>query len=72
MENTQQPTQVNIQVEFTIMQFKLQLLALAKDIVKEGQTTENVFDTYLDLREEVLGMPNPNNPNNQKENGTKD
>lgn len=68
MDNTQQPTQVNIQVEFTIMQFKLQLLALAKDIVKEGQTTENVFDTYLDLREEVLGMPNPNN---QKENGTK-
>lgn len=31
MENTQQPTEVNIQVEFTIMQFKLQLLALAKD-----------------------------------------
>ena len=61
MENTQQPTQVNIQVEFTIMQFKIQLLALAKDMVKEGQT-KNVIETYLDLREEVLGIPNPNNP----------
>ena len=68
MDNTQQPTQVNIQVEFTIMQFKIQLLALAKDMVKEGQT-KNVIETYLDLREEVLGMPNPKN---QKENGTKD
>ena len=67
MENTEQ-TQVNIQVEFTIMQFKLQLLALAKDMVKEGQT-KDVIETYLDLREEVLGIPNPNN---QKENGTKD
>ena len=65
MEDTQQ-TQVNIQVEFTIMQFKIQLLALSKDMVKEGQT-ENVIETYLDLREEVLGMPNPKN---QKENGT--
>ena len=65
MEDTQQ-TQVNIQVEFTIMQFKIQLLALAKDMVKEGQT-KNVIETYLDLREEVLGIPNPNN---QKENGT--
>ena len=65
MENTQQ-TQVNIQVQFTIMQFKIQLLALAKDMVKEGQT-ENVIETYLDLREEVLGIPNLKN---QKENGT--
>ena len=66
MENIEQ-TQVNIQVEFTIMQFKIQLLALAKDMVKEGQT-ENVIETYLDLREEVLGIPNQNN---QKGNGTK-
>ena len=66
MESTQQLTEVNIQVEFTIMQFKIQLLALAKDMVKEGQT-ENVIETYLDLREEVLGIPNLKN---QKENGT--
>ena len=50
------------------MQFKIQLLALAKDMVKEGQT-ENVIETYLDLREEVLGIPNSEK---QKENGTKD
>ena len=68
MENTQQPTEVNIQVELAIIQFKIQLLALAKDMVKEGQT-ENVIETYLDLREEVLGI---SNQNNQKENGTKD
>ena len=66
MENTQEPTQVNIQVELAIIQFKIQLLALAKDMVKEGQT-ENVIETYLDLREEVLGIPNLKN---QKENGT--
>ena len=67
MDNTQ-PTEVNIQVELAIIQFKIQLLALAKDMVKEGQT-ENVVETYLDLREEVLGIPNLKN---QKENGTKD
>ena len=66
MENTQQPTEVNIQVELAIIQFKIQLLALAKDMVKEGQT-KNVIETYLDLREEVLGILNPKN---QKENGT--
>ena len=64
MDNTQ-PTEVNIQVELAIIQFKIQLLALAKDMVKEGQT-ENVIKTYLDLREEVLGIPNLKN---QKENG---
>ena len=66
MDNTQ-PTEVNIQVELAIIQFKIQLLALAKDMVKEGQT-KNVIETYLDLREEVLGILNPKN---QKENGTK-
>ena len=65
MDNTQ-PTEVNIQVELAIIQFKIQLLALAKDMVKEGQA-ENVIETYLDLREEVLGIPNLKN---QKENGT--
>ena len=68
MDNTQ-PTEVNIQVELAIIQFKIQLLTLAKDIVKERQIRDNVIDVYLDLREEVLGIPNPKN---QKENGTKD
>lgn len=57
----------NIQVEFTIMQFKLQLLALAKDMVAQDNSLGTIIEVYLDLREEVLGIPNPNN---QKENGT--
>ena len=59
MGNTQETTQVNIQVEFTIMQFKLQLLALAKDIVKDKLINNSIIEVYLDLREEVLGVPNP-------------
>ena len=55
MENTQ--PQVNIQVEFTIMQFKLQLLALAKDIVAQDNSLGTIIEVYLDLREEVLGIP---------------
>jgi hypothetical protein len=57
MENTQEPTQVNMQVEFTIMQFKLQLLALAKDIVAQDNSLGTIIEVYLDLREEVLGIP---------------
>ena len=67
MENTQEPTQVNLQVEFTIMQFKLNLLALAKDMIKDNVITNiSARELYLDLREEVLGIPDPN----KKENGT--
>ena len=65
-ENIQEPTQVNIQVEFTIMQFKLQLLALAKDMVKDKTIDEDVRELYLELREEVIGIPNPHN---KKEDG---
>ena len=57
MENTQEPTQVNIQVEFPIMQFKLQLLALAKDMVAQDNSLGTIIEVYLDLREEVLGIP---------------
>ena len=57
MENTQQPTEVNIQVEFTFMQFKLQLLALAKDMVAQDNSLGTIIEVYLDLREEVLGIP---------------
>ena len=57
MENTQESTQVNIQVEFTIMQFKLQLLALAKDMVAQDNSLGTIIEVYLDLREEVLGIP---------------
>lgn len=56
MEDTQL-TQVDIQVEFTIMQFKLQLLALAKDMVAQDNSLGTIIKVYLDLREEVLGIP---------------
>ena len=56
----------NIQVKFAIMQFKIQLLALAKDMVKDKTIDENVRELYLELREEVIGIPNPND---KKEDG---
>ena len=59
MENTQQPTEVNIQVELAIIQFKIQLLVLAKDMVKDQLVSTNIIETYLDLREEILGIPKP-------------
>ena len=58
MEDTQQTqTQVNIQVELAIIQFKIQLLALAKDMVAQDNNLGTVVEVYLDLREEVLGIP---------------
>ena len=59
----------NIQVKFAIIQFKIQLLALAKDMVAQDNSLGTIIEVYLDLREEVLGIPNLKN---QKENGTKD
>ena len=56
MDNTQ-PTEVNIQVELAIIQFKIQLLALAKDMVAQDNNLGTVVEVYLDLREEVLGIP---------------
>ena len=58
----------NIQVKFAIIQFKIQLLALAKDMVAQDNNLGTVTEVYLDLREEVIGIPNPKN---QKENGDK-
>ena len=69
MENTQQPIPMNLQIEFGLINFKLQILNLAKELVKDKLVDEDLKDTYLDLREEILGVPNPKN---QKENGTKD
>ena len=57
MENTQEPTQVNIQVELAIIQFKIQLLALAKDMIAQDNSLGTITEVYLDLREEVLGIP---------------
>ena len=47
----------NIQVKFAIIQFKIQLLALAKDMVAQDNSLGTVIEVYLDLREEVLGIP---------------
>lgn len=47
----------DIQVKFAIMQFKIQLLALAKDMVAQDNNLGTVVEVYLDLREEVLGIP---------------
>ena len=57
MENTQQPTPMNLQIEFGLINFKLQILNLAKDMVKDKLVDGNIYETYLDLREEVLGTP---------------
>lgn len=47
----------NIQVKFAIIQFKIQLLALAKDMVVQDNNLGTITEVYLDLREEVLGIP---------------
>ena len=47
----------NIQVKFAIIQFKIQLLALAKDMVAQDNSLGTIIEVYLDLREEVLGIP---------------
>ena len=54
------------QITPEIMQIKLNLLVLAKDIVKDKLVDKNIEEVYLDLREEVLGIPDPNKV--QKEN----
>ena len=47
----------NIQVKFAIIQFKIQLLALAKDMVAQDNNLGTITEVYLDLRGEVLGIP---------------
>lgn len=68
MENKQiqiTPEQ-QLQIDSFIINIKLNLLALAKDMIKDNVITDtNARKLYLDLREEVLGIPNPN----KKENG---
>jgi len=43
-------------------QLKMQLLALAISMYKEDKELGSIIQIYLDLREEVLNIPNPNNP----------
>ena len=69
MENKQiqiTPEQ-QLQIDSFVINIKLNLLALAKDMIKDNVITDtNARELYLDLREEVLGIPDPN----KKENGT--
>ena len=69
MENKQiqiTPEQ-QLQIDSFVINIKLNLLALAKDMIKDNVITDtNARELYLDLREEVLGIPDTN----KKENGT--
>lgn len=66
---SQQQIAQQMQIDFTVMQVKINLLGLAKDMAAtEGGS--GIYDIYLHLREEVLGIPNPNNE--KKENVKKD
>ena len=50
-----------LQIDSFIINTKLNLLALAKDMIKDNVITNiSVRELYLDLREEVLGIPDPN------------
>ena len=69
MENKQiqiTPEQ-QLQIDSFIINTKLNLLTLAKDMIKDNVITNiSARELYLNLREEVLGIPDPN----KKENGT--
>ena len=56
--------QMNAQMNFTIMQIKMNLLALAKDMAPI--VNEDVRKLYLELREEVIGIPDPNTGQKEK------
>ena len=50
--------------EIHLIQIKLNLLVLAKDMIKDNTVPKDtdIRELYLELREEVLNIPNPNNP----------
>ena len=50
--------------EIHLIQIKLNLLVLAKDMIKDNTVPQStdIRELYLELREEVLNIPNPNNP----------
>ena len=49
--------------EIHLIQIKLNLLVLAKDMIKDNTVPQgtDIRELYLELREEVLNIPNPNN-----------
>ena len=55
--------------EIHLIQIKLNLLVLAKDMIKDNTVPQgtDIRELYLELREEVLNIPNPNNPKSPEE-----
>ena len=49
--------------EIHLIQIKLNLLVLAKDMIKDNTVPQgtDIRELYLELREEVLNIPNPDN-----------
>lgn len=65
-EIMQMNAQMNFAHQTNIVQFKFNLLVLAKDIVKDKLVDKSIEEVYLDLREEVLGIPDPNKVQKEK------
>ncbi len=60
MQQEAMQQQQRIQLDLSIMQMKMSLLALAKDIKKENSGMyRDPLEVYYILREEVLGIPVP-------------
>lgn len=63
-EKVQIPVELAAQLQFqqtnNLVQYKIKLVELALELNKnKPEDYSNVEETYLDLREEILGIPNP-------------
>ena len=63
-EKVQIPVELATQLQFqqtnNLVQYKIKLVELALELNKnKPEDYSNVEETYLDLREEILGIPNP-------------
>lgn len=63
-EKVQIPVELATQLQFqqtnNLVQYKIKLVELALELNKnKPEDYSNIEETYLDLREEILGIPNP-------------
>ena len=63
-EKVQIPVELAAQLQFqqtnNLVQYKIKLVELALELNKnKPEDYSNIEETYLDLREEILGIPNP-------------
>ena len=63
-EKVQIPVELAAQLQFqqtnNLVHYKIKLVELALELNKnKPEDYSNVEETYLDLREEILGIPNP-------------